>query len=281
MALNRPRTFVSIFSKSLTSLTYYKKILNAPPSFSVKYYFILMFLSTLITSAVLTTHLTPQVRTKTQILINDLGEIYPPNLEIKIQNGQLLLNQPQPYVLPLPASIQQSVQPEIKNLAVFDTDGTINDLKLYQTLLLINSVNVLVQMPTDIDVYPLAQLPDTVINYDSVKKQVTQLNIMIHYIGALIFGLTMLILLFYNFVVRSLYLVLTAFSLYLIAKMRGFDVTFNQLYQIGLHTATFPVVVDLICVIILGTLLPSFWFFMTSLVLGNIVVHGIEFVEDE
>lgn len=276
MALERLKTFVFIFVKSLTKPEYYKEVLKTSPRFSVKYYFALMLILTLFSSAVIGLRSTPKAQRYATVLLNELSEVYPGNLEFTIKNGQFDINRPEPYFIPLPPSAVSSAPEGVVNLIVFDSEGTIGDLKTYKTLILVNRVNMLIQTPAKTDIYPLQMFPDNVITKSTVNDFVSQLHILVRYLGVFIFLFVATFMLFYNFIIRSLYLVIAAASLQLISRVQGRNLTFAQLYQISLHTATWPIVIEMFVVALIGALLPSFWFFMLILVLGNVVLLSLE-----
>jgi len=141
--MQKLKTFVRTFWKSLTSPTYYKDVLNSRFSFAFKYFVFFHFLLALGVSvfAMIVLAAIPFSSIADQLLTN-----VPQDLVVHVENGQLSINQQLPYAVPMPTDWQNKSRmtrdgADIQNLVVFDTDQPVTNVvdffQSYKTAVLV------------------------------------------------------------------------------------------------------------------------------------------------
>ncbi len=139
------KTFLKTFIKSTTSAHYYKDVLKAPFTFSVKYFLFFNVLVGLITVAHI---LIPMSLFNIGTVLDKATSTLPADLQISVIDGRLSINRPLPYVVPFPADWRTNTQNEqqhLDNFIVFDSDANIHgirDFYSYNTAILITETTI-------------------------------------------------------------------------------------------------------------------------------------------
>ncbi len=267
----------------MASVSYYKDVLAARFSFSVKYYVVLVLLSGLAFAGVMTAKAAPKIddflaEVQTQVL-----NLYPADLVITSADGTVSVNQPEPYAIALPPEFSKDATLEfggeevvIENLIIFDKNGTLDDLTAYRTFMLVNASNVLWLNGNKIESFPVKDLPPGQITKTVVEGWMITVVSWADYItGVVFFGSLTLHFLNY-FVFRLVYLAVVALVLLGIGSIRGLKLSFGKYYQVGLHTITLPLVIEFVSNLT-GILVPiPFWFLGVNLIFGLIVVLSFD-----
>lgn len=244
--MRKVKTFLHVFENSLFPVTpYYQKILRAPFIFSFKYFISLILLLNFIFLFYLGVKYNPE---KIYGVINSVSESlsqYPADLRITIKDGLLISNYNRPYFLWL------DYQNKKKLLLVIDENAYPEKIQIYKPLLLLTAKEAVIY-PTKKN-QPLSILPLTYLSDQYITKhQLTQLiNLMtavrqafpLIYLAVATFAL--IIILVSSFIITLFYLV-TATAIIVgiykfILKKRSH---FKKTFQIGLHAATLPLVLD-------------------------------------
>jgi len=271
--MKKLKAFFYIFYNSLTSFEYYKDILNTSFSFSIKYLAMLALVATIITTAVLSTKEIPQVTKWIYEQKATFINLYPQDLEVKVENNKWNINQPQPYIIKTPEIFVQEDTSMPKNFVIFDQKGTINDFESRDTLILINETNLLVKTEGKFEVHPLKDLPNGILNKDSFIGAINQFDGIIKYVPGVFVVITAVFMFFYYFVFRLFYLIFVAVTLLIVNIVLKPDVEFKHLYRIGLHAMTVPFILDMalrISGIEITAAIP--WFFILNVIIGILVM---------
>lgn len=267
------KTFLYVFYKSLTSPRYYRDVVNAPTSFSIKYFLVLVLLVSLAVSAFKLAPAIPEMKSAINGFVNDALNLYPSDLVITSKDGNLSINQPEPYIIGMPDSVKQEQQ-DFENFIVFDSLGTLDDLEKYKTVVLVNSANILVKDTQNdkIEVYPLKEMPDGQISRVDLEKLVESSADFINILPYLAFSLGVLGILIYNFGFRLLYLVFIAVIIWVLAKIRDLDFDFGKSYRVAIHTLTLPLVLELLIDVFRINFDFPLWFMIVHFVYGVVVI---------
>ena len=143
---------------SLTKPFWYKEMLKTRIAFSVKFYFVLVFIMALGSTTIAAFDVIPQTKRGTSSLLGITEGIYPSDLVFELKSGVWNINLQEPFTLPFK---QWNVGGTPKNFIVFNHSGTIDDLDIFDTLILINETNVLVKPNTpNIQTIPVSNLGD-------------------------------------------------------------------------------------------------------------------------
>jgi len=237
--MQRLKTFLTTFYKSLASPKYYADILQAKFSFSLKYFLMLALLSSVVSVGLLSVEILPKAKTAVDAFNRQILRAYPSDLVITAKDGQLSSNKTGPVVVPVPG--------EPKNILVFDPNGTVDDLKKYETAILINKSNVIVQGENDqIRIQPLKNIPDGSFTYSDFVIAAGKLERLLAYVPYFL-GTLMLTALFVTFIVSGLVIsFFLSLIFWIFAKITHLNLSLAKTYQISLHIFTLYAILDIV-----------------------------------
>ncbi len=284
--MSKIKAFIYIYTKSLTSLGYYKTIPGSKSSISVKYFVILATLATAIATLRLAVPLIPEAKQGAEDLINQTGQLYPDDLVLEAKDGAWTINQPEPYSIKMPEALKNSMQEheeeldtkdtdKLISLIVFDHEGTIKDIQEGQTLILVNDANVLTRNQSTIEAHPLTNLPDGKFTKQEFNDFMGRISQFSKYIPVAIFILLAFASAMYYFLFRMLYLVSLSALLFIMGSIKGLRLPFGTYYRIGIHTLTLPLTIEIISVLVEKPITISYWFFVLNFVFGILAVNQI------
>ena len=282
MSMKRIKAFLYVFFKSLTSIKYYQDVIKTHLNFSMKYFFTLSLTAALVVTAIGILPSFSPIKNTINDFLEQGRQIYPDDLIITSKDGKLSINQPEPYLIPFPdiSNLDQSDMPEpdmqIENLVVFDSNGTLDDLENYKTLFLVNESNVLARGENKIEVYPLKDIPEGQITKTEINKIFSQIEQIAVYVPYAIVTLLFIAVVVYYIGFRLAYLLFLALVLLGVGKIQKLDLDYKKYYQIGIHTMTLPLIVDVIVNLLNTPIELPFWFFMLNFIFGIIVVSSLK-----
>ena len=248
--MQRLKTFLTTFYKSLASPKYYADILQAKFSFSLKYFLMLALLSSIVSVGLLSVEILPKAKTAVDAFNRQILRAYPSDLVITAKDGQLTSNKTDPIVVPVPLETPndfKNTKSQIKNVLVFDPNGTVDDLKKYETAILINKSNVIVQGENDqIRIQPLKNIPDGSFTYSDFVIAAGKLERLLAYVPYFL-GTLMLTALFVTFIVSGLVIsFFLSLIFWIFAKITHLNLSLAKTYQISLHIFTLYAVLDIV-----------------------------------
>lgn len=258
-------TFKYTFWKSLTKLGYYKDILTAKFSFSLKYLYFLLFVSSLlfgIKGAVGVAWSIPKIPgfiEKTKIV---LSQIYPEELIITVKERKISTNVQEPYFISLPKEMG-TPESEAKYLLAIDTSAEVADFESYQSLFLLSNEFVAMKdNNTGYKVQPLAEILKDVPDGTTVKKSgfdalAAGLNPYYRYLYPLAWaGIVLLLTLWPLFTAglglsgRLIMLLFYSLLLFILAKILKRSLTYKNVYQMSMHGLTISVLISMFLMLI-------------------------------
>lgn len=278
------KAFTYVFYKSSISLEYYKDLLKTDLKFSLKYFFTLGLFAALIASVGFSFKIIPEVKKITDDIGQQLLNIYPDELEFKVENNEWSINQSEPYVIPLPGigDIKNNAQNNMQNgtekneipenLVVFYHEGTIEDIEIFDTLAILNSKNLIVKDADKMQVYPLDEIPNGTLNKAEFAKFVLQIDKIAAFTPLFIGIMFSIGFLFYYLIFRGTYLLFVALVLFTLSFFTPKRLDFGTAFKIATHTMTLPLVIELILMFVAITLPVPLWFMFSNIILGAIVV---------
>jgi hypothetical protein len=242
------KSFIEHIQKSIYSPEYYKELLTRPASFSWKYYgnlamFLALFLT--ITSSL---SLVPLIG-KT---LNDFPKIflayYPDELEVRITNGHASSTVAEPYFLPLPEFVKESMGSStgILYLGVIDT-GAPASLERFQPLNALFSISenalIMRDQQNGVRISPFGPdfnyvlnervLSDFILRIEPYFKFVAPAVVLIVFLGMLL-----------TFSVELMYLVFAALLVFVMGRILKHKWTYGTAFRICLHAATLPLLLS-------------------------------------
>ncbi|MCA9308047.1 MAG: DUF1189 family protein [Patescibacteria group bacterium] len=292
--MKQVKAFAYIFYKSITSLDYYKDVVNSEIGLSVKYYLSLAVIASFLTAGVIAGRITPNIQDSMDKFIVDGKALYPQDLVITVKSGKLSINQPEPYIVKAPKFTQSLKQTsmethtersdaiekiELENLVVFDANGELKDLETYKTLAVINSTNIIVRdfdIGRDVtNIFPIKDLPEGTFARKDFELFVQGAQNTLAYLPVFILGAMFFALFFYFGLMRLVYFLYVGGFVWLIGKIRGFDLLFTSAYKISLHTFTAVLALEVVMIMLGVDLALAMWGFLLNLTLSIVALFWI------
>lgn len=305
--MNKIRAFFYIFTKSLTTPKYYGDILAARFSLTLKYYLVLSLVLSAVSAGIFSFTALPQIRAFVDEQLMQIPDYYPENLEITAKDGQLSINQPEPYIVPIPKDwldemnkdleeelsqyVGESREKEemeqmqkIKNIVVFKSDGTINDLENFNTFILVNSKNMIYRDSQKLEVVPLSDVPDGTFTKETLVGGLNEFApILERFVGlsVLFFAIA---LLFYFMVLRGVYSVVVAVLLWPVGLFLKKSLPFLKYWQLSIHAMTLPLVLGVVVIFIPSdyrNYIVPMWFLGVHYIFAIVALAGVSFGDNE
>ena len=194
--------------------------------------------------------------------------LYPEELELTVENGLLSINQPEPYMIPLPrewevrGSEGTNRVADIQNIAVIDTsdDPTLRLAEQYGTAVLIGKDSF--GMFSENGKFEIHSIPDSemvVINKVWVTEKANWIAEKVMYIGIpLVLILTPLFVFSGSLVSILIYLVFGALIIWFISWIKKIPYGYKRSYLVGMYLITAPQILSSISVMMPGIRIPFF-----------------------
>ncbi len=271
-----------VFTKSLTSPSYAKDIVKTNFSFSLKYFAVLAFVASIFSVVVMAKDVTQDLFLTLSSVEETIVSSYPEDLIITLENGELSTNQPEPKIFEFP----ERTEGDPENLLVFDSNGTLEDLNNYDTLILVNKTNVLVRGNGNIEVYPLADFPNTQITSETVRELAVSARPFLNALPYIALFFVFIATLVYYFGFRLVYLIIVAAILGLVGLLAGLKLKFAKYYQIAIHAITLPLVIEVLAKTLNFSIMLPFWFLTLNVLVGIVWIaslrkHGFNDVDSK
>ncbi len=284
--MKKLKAAIYVFINSLTSPKYYQHIVETRFSFSLKYFAVLALIASLVTFSSTVKPITSDLKEAIGALETTALSAYPEDLVVTLKSGEISINQPEPYIFVMPKDL--AVEPESaepadtttenpSNFLVFDSAGTLNDLERYDTLILVNKTNILVQGNNKVEVYPLKDYPDGELTAETLRSLATKVRPFLNAIPYIVLGFALLGTVLYYFGFRLAYLVIVSLVLMAVGSLRGLKLSFSKYYQVGLHAITLPLIVEVLSDAFQYPINYPYWFLVLNVLIGII---GIAYIKN-
>lgn len=240
------KTYFTTLAKSSSSLDYYSKVIAAPLTFSFKFFFSSAILYAFFTSLYLGFTVLSPLKGMLSILPSQLADIYPKDLEITINQGQVSTNVEEPYYLPIErvTDFLNNLKHQIKGVTtarptyflVIDTAASADDFFGYQTFILITKNNLVYYNDSGrAEIVPLSDIDGFTLNHQMVQTFFQKLVPIFKLIWPFLNILLLLVLLF--FLPTTLFSLTLGLSVILImfARLIKLNLQFTQVMQIVMH----------------------------------------------
>lgn len=247
--MNYFKVFFYVWKKSFSAAEYYKDVLKAPFSFSLKYFLFFCLLLSLLVTVFFAARLFSPINNFLSRFPQILVKVYPAELEIKINKGVATTNVSEPYFIPsdrfektfeeFEKEVKGLKSDEIENIMVIDTNAKIEDLKRYQTYALLTRNNLAFYNENGrIEIVQLEDIGNFTLNQQVVRGAVNRFLPILRVISIFIIPFIFVGTLMFFITSQLIYLLFTALILFLGAKTLKFPLNYWKTYQIDLHLAT-------------------------------------------
>lgn len=248
----------------------------------------------LVTTVYLVSATAPQAQKVLDTFLPELLAAYPEELVVTLDGGEMSVNMPEPVIISgekafavlkdlmienLPESVEGVSEGTFSvptNIAVFDSDGTIEDFTdKYDTFILVNKTNIITMSDTGLEVLPLSEAPDAALTKSEIRGFVDIGYRFNAYLPLILFGMFFLGMLFYFFVIRPIYLLIMSGIFMIVGNFKGLNWGYGDYYKVGLHTITLPLILDFLKTLSGLEIMFPFWFFVVNLLFGVAVIFGL------
>lgn len=247
--MNYLRVFFYVWRKSFSSGAYYKDVIKAPFSFSLKYFIFFCFLLSIATTFIFTAKIFSPLNNFLTRFPQVLIKAYPAELEIRIRNGAVTTNVQEPYFIPIDRlektfeefdrEVKGLKSDQIENILVIDTNARVEDLKRYQTYALLTK-NYLTYYKDDgrIETVPLEHINNFTLDQGMVRGLINRFLPLLRIIGLFLIPFVFIGSFMFFSLFQLIYLLFVTFVLFLGAKLISYPISYLKTYQIDLHLTT-------------------------------------------
>lgn len=270
-------TFYRTFWKSVSSFSYYRDVVAAPFSFSIKYFLMFSLLLGIILTTGVSLLILPPVDNFLTRLKERTSTLYPPDVTITLKDGQLSTNTVGPLRFPIPYELLTDVPPAVSDqnqvyLLTIDANAQIEDYKKSQSLIFVTKNSVVVTDARDeTRIYDLKEFGDIVVNKEAVDRITGQILPYLKFIPFVIVIVLALVFILLLTLIRALSLVFLTLILLPIARLMHLNFSPAKLYQIGLHAHTLPTLIQTL-MLTFGLLVPVPFFGSLLFLLYTLVI---------
>ncbi|QQS43559.1 DUF1189 family protein [Candidatus Roizmanbacteria bacterium] len=254
------KTFIQSFQRSVTDFSYYRELLKYDFWFSIKYIFLLTFLSIFLQTvifAVQTAFLLPRLPSGMDYLEKRLIEMYPQELVVKIEDGRLSTNQSNPYHIDVPEMKELG---NFRHFITINTEASISDFEKAGSFMLVTDRAIVLpddptgQQLSSYQVMSLNDIPDDVVidqkTYRSWIGRLDPVFAMIPKIAPFVLLAGVLIIpifgMLYSAGSNLLILLLLNVVVWMVSMAFGLKLGYWKLYQLGIHGLTIPMLLTMI-----------------------------------
>lgn len=247
------RTLFYDLKNSIYNPSFYSERRTAPVGQAMWYFAKLAMLLSAVAAIVITLTLLPKIQQLASELGQTIARHYPAELEIVVADGVASTTAEQPYLVPVPAEEGfDGSDGAIENILVIDTvnEFTQSRFREYKTAAWLTKESLVFQDGNRIEIVPLSVFGDVTINQTVVHQAVTALGSLVK-VGVPLLALGIFLGGVAASALYSLYLLLLALLVWLIARNRGWeDVRYSNAYGLTLYAATIPLIIHFAVVMI-------------------------------
>lgn len=239
---------------------------------SIGYFLLLILLITIIQSAALIGPLIIDTPVKLQGFIQDTIRCFPEDLEIKIANGQVSVNKPEPYFVSSCGGFEEKDM----QLLVIDTKTPFSSEKFdqYKVGAWITKDTVFYKQNNyETRSYSLNQIKEYKLNQSVLNSYANIVSPWLKFVGPVLLLFAFIgIYLAYDF--RLIHILILAVLIWILGKAFKKTLTYTQSYKVGLHAITLGLIVELIISLTnRWTNINGFPFMFSILTLGVVIVN--------
>lgn len=260
--MNKLKIFFKTFRRSLTEPAYYKDILSAKFSFSVKYLFGLLFFVSFIIGIITSVQilrLIPQAPSFVENAKSFVVKTYPSELVLTLKNKKVVSNVSEPYFIDLPPE-NKDVITGFDHFIAINTKGSVDDFETLSSMLVVTP-DSLVASDTGggYKVIPLsetfAKIPDGAYIDQTNLKLILEgvspyllklIPNVLYVISIILITLYPLLRAFFSLVTQMIVLLPVALVLFIFAKIVRRQISYAKVYQFCMHGLTITTILSLV-----------------------------------
>lgn len=273
--------FLKNIRSSFYNPGFYAEIKNQSLGKSLKYFFGLISLLTLINVLILSYELGVKVPREIKDFINQTVNSIPQDLEVIIDNGQVSTNSQEPLFIPFPQFEKEIREDSLNNLLVIDTKTPFSATQFdqYKTLLWLTKDSLFYQNEElDQRSLNLSKFDNIAINRNSIEGWVGKINPWLKFVGP---GLILVVFtgLYIGFTFNLLYFLFLAVLIFFLSSIFKWGLNYSSSYKVAIYSSTLSFLIDLVLFntgIYTGFFGFPFLFTLTSLCIATINLQNFD-----
>jgi len=269
--------FLKTIRNSIYSPDFYASIPQKKLGSAIGYFFLLILFVTAIQSIFPVWSFLTVGQTEIKKFVNEVKNIYPSALVIKIQKGKVSTNAQEPYFIHLPGNKNKSAADNF-NLVVIDTKTpfSVNQFNQYRTFAWITEDSVFTKSDNQIKANDLSKTSNVTIDKVLVSSLINRFSPWVNLITPLaIIGILLGIYLLHVF--RLVYLFFLAALIWILTKLLKKPLSYGNSYKTGLYAMT----LGLFAEALLGFFkLTGFSFMFTLISLAVVLINKFSKTEE-
>ena len=238
------KNFIEHIQQSIYNPEYYRALLTRPASFSWQYYWSFTMLLSLIMTIVISIPVVPRIDRALATMPEKVLAYYPPDLRITVAQGQVSVNKPEPYTLPLPLFFQEGGNAAgFTTLLTIDTSNEVSRERFmsYHSILWLAKESLVVG--DDSRGFSTLVFPpemNLTVDQASMKRVLGQLESFTPLVAP---GVVLILFLAFlvSFAILLVYLLVDALLILFIGRLLKYNWSYTASYRIGLHAVTLPI----------------------------------------
>lgn len=277
------RDFPTTVVKAVSSPAFYKDVIKGKIGGGFGYFLLLTFLLAAIETALISVAIIPSTEILLAKIRENIVDIFPADLEIKIDKGQVSTNVAQPYKIPfsqfqrLLPQATTDLSPEFpteENFLVIDSKAKVEDFPKYKTSLLLISSGIVIPEPDNgFRYYPMSKDTSLTIDRRMVRMAWSRISPLTQWLAPGIVGVIFVLMIFFFPVWHLVYLIFGALLLLLFARLVAIRLSFKAAYRVGLYAITLPLLVELVVSLLLPGVSIPFYFTVIFLIFSQIMLR--------
>ena len=246
---------LKLIRDSVYSPAFYRELFGKRFSFSLKYFYSLVVVVALVLTIVFSIEFIPQLHAMLGKFVGSSVELIPPDVTVRIDRGVVSVNQPEPYVVPVPSDLKEYFDESITSLLVIDTSRPfdVEQFKSYHAYMWVLKDSFALGSKDDVRVRSFTDATDVVLNKEIVASFAEKLKSLFKWIPAIaVFGIFIWALFMFSFVLA--YLLVGAIFVWGVARLRGVRLGYGASYRVGLHAITGALIIHALQLLLLPRL---------------------------
>lgn len=264
--------FFKTILNSIYSPQFYSEILQANLHKALGYFFLLILLLTIVQTATVIKPIFYDTSKNIKLVVNEVVNQYPKELEIKVNKGQVTTNVTEPYFIPFPEGSNG-----FKDLIVIDTKTPYSaaQFNAYQSVVWVTKDSIFYKDHNSLQTKSLdvSQLGNFTLNKETLDSLVSQYSPYLNFIGPILLIFAILGF-FMLYTLRLVYLLLLALLIWLLSIIFKWNLNYSSSYKVGLYGMTFAFLLEiLVGVTQIYTHFSGFPFMFTLITLATVTVN--------
>ncbi len=240
------KSFIEHIQKSIYSPEYYQELLTRPASFSWKYYASFAMLLSLFLTIVSSIALVPLINQTLHDFPKNFLAYYPDELEVRIINGHASSTVAEPYFLPIPEMLKESIGTSTLHLGVIDTQ-TPASLERFSSFNALFSVSENALIIRDeggsIRVRPFSSSFNYTVNEQMLRGLISGVEPFFKFAAPVVILVVFMAMLFI-FTIELFYLIFAALLVFVMGRLMKHKWTYGTSFRICLHAVTLPLLLS-------------------------------------